>query len=136
VIEKRCDEAIKIADAILAATYLSPDTHAAKSSCYRIAGDNAKADFHKAIYLGLINSILAKGDGNSPETAYTVVTVEEEYAVMRALGFTVWAQAFVHQGEHVFDTLAGTDDKTKTTAKLYFNVDIPLGNEKQRRVPK
>jgi hypothetical protein len=84
----------------------------------------------------LINSILAKGDGNSPETAYTVVTVEEEYAVMRALGFTVWAQAFVHQGEHVFDTLSGTDDKTKTTTKLYFNVDIALGNEKQRRVPK
>src|SRR4029078_6881655 len=35
VIENHCDEAIKIADELLAFIYLSPDTHAAKSACYR-----------------------------------------------------------------------------------------------------
>ena len=136
VIENRCDEAMKVADDILAGIYLSPDTHAAKSSCYRAGGDNAKADLHKAIYLGLITSILAKGDGNSAETAYSIVTIEEEYAVMRALGFAVWAQEYVHKGEHTFEVLSGTDDRNKRTAKVYFNVDIPISIEKQRKALK
>jgi len=136
VLENRCDEAMKIADALLAIIYLSPDTHAAKSACYRAAGDNAKADLHKAIYLGLINSILAKGDGNSSETAYTVITIEEEYAVMRALGFSVWGQQYIHKDEHTFDILSGTDERKSRTAKVYFNVDIPLSIEKQRNTPK
>ena len=133
VIENHCDEAIKIADELLAFIYLSPDTHAAKSACYRAVGNNAKAELHKAIYLGLINSILAKGDGNSPETAYRVITIEEEYAVMRALGFTVWGEEYVHKAEHTFNVLSGTDDRNKKTAKIYFNVDIPLSIEKDRK---
>ena len=136
VIEKRCDDAIKMADAMLASIYLSPDAHVAKSTCYRAAGDNVKADFHKAIYLGLINSILAKGDGNSTDTAYTVITIEEEYAVMKALGYTAWAQTFVRQGEHTFDVVSGTDDRSKSSAKFYFNVDIPLALEKDRKILK
>lgn len=136
VIENRCDEAMKIADALLAVIYLSPDTHAAESTCYRAAGDNARADLHKAIYLGLINSILAKGDGNSPETAYVVVTTEEEYAVMRALGLTVWNQQYLRNGEHMFELLSGTDDRSKRSAKVYFNVDIPLAIEKRRNAQK
>ena len=135
-LENRCDEAIKIADSILARFYLSPDTHAAESSCYRVAGNNTKADFHKAVYLGLINSILAKGDGGSPETAYTVITIEEAFAVMRALGFTVWGQGYEHKDAHTFDVLSGTDDRNKRSAKVYFNVDIPLAIEKRRPSPK
>jgi hypothetical protein len=136
VIEKRCDEAMKMADALLASIYVSADAHVAKSSCYRAAGDNVRADFHKAIYLGLINSVLAKGDGNSTESAYTVVTIEEEYAVMKALGYTAWAQAFVRQGEHTFDVVSGTDERSKSSAKFYFNVDIPLALEKERKTQK
>jgi len=136
VIENHCDEAIRIADELLAVMYLSPDTHAAKSACYRAVGNNAKADLHKPIYLGLINSILAKGDGNSPETAYTVITIEEEYAVMRALGFAVWGEEYLHRGEHIFNVLSGTDDRNKKTAKVYFNVDIPLSIEKDRKAVK
>ena len=136
VIEKRCEEAMKMADALLTSIYLSPDAHVAKSNCYRAAGDSAKADFHKAIYLGLINSILAKGDGTTAESAYTVVTIEEEYAVMKALGYTAWAQTFVRQNEHTYDVVSGTNDRSKSSAKFYFNVDIPLALEKERKVQK
>lgn len=125
VIEKRCGDAIKMADEILRTTYLSPDAHVAKSICFAAQGDTQKAQFHKAVYLGLINSILAGGDGSKPETAYVVVTVEEEYAVMKALGFTVWAQAITRQGGHTFDILSATNEKTKQTGKFYFNLDLP-----------
>ena len=136
VIESRCDEALKIADQLLATTFLSPDSHAAKSFCYRLMGDNARAEFHKAIYLGLINSVLSKGDGKSTETAYTAISIEEEYAVMRALGFTVWNEEYLNKADHTFNVLSGTDDRNKITTKIYFNVDIPLSLEKERKAIK
>jgi hypothetical protein len=125
VAQRRCPDAIRIADEILKNTYLSPDAHIAKSVCYAELGEARRAEFHKAIYLGLINSILASGDGGKPETAYVVVTIEEEYAVMRALGFTVWAQAITRLREHTFELLSGTNEKTGQTARIYFNLDRP-----------
>lgn len=128
----QCAEAIKLADEILAKFYLSPDAHAAKSKCYSELKDTAKAAFHKSVYLGLINSILAKGDGNTYDTAYTVITIEEEYAVMKALGYSVWAQEYERRGDHLCDVLRATDDKTKLAVRLYFNVDIPARLEQKK----
>jgi len=125
VIEKRYDDAIKMADSILKTSYLSPDAHIAKSISYAAQGDTQKAEFHKTVYLGLINSILAVGDGSKPETAYVVISVEEAYAVMKSLGYIVWGQAVTRQGEHTFDLLSGTNEKTQQSVKLYFNLDLP-----------
>jgi hypothetical protein len=132
VMQQRCDEAMKIADEILAGNYLSPDTHIVKSICYRSGGDNAKADLHKAVYLGLINSILASGDGLKPESAYVVISIEEEYAVMRALGFTVWKQEQLRKGEHAFEVLSGTNDRAGLSTAVYFNIDIPAALERRK----
>lgn len=125
VIEKRYDDAIKMADDILKTSYLSPDAHIAKSISYAAQGDKQNAEFHKSVYLGLINSILADGDGSKPETAYVVISVEEAYAVMKSLGYSVWGQAVTRQGEHTFDLLSGTNEKTQQSVKLYFNLDLP-----------
>ena len=132
VMDGQCAEAIKLADEILGKFYLSPDAHAAKSKCYSELKDATKAAFHKSIYLGLINSILAKGDGNTYDTAYRVITIEEEYAVMKALGYSVWAQEYERRGDHLCDVLRATDDKTKNAVKLYFNVDIPARLEQKK----
>jgi hypothetical protein len=133
VIEKRYDDAIKMADDILKTSYLSPDAHIAKSISYAAQGNTQKAEFHKAVYLGLINSILANGDGSKPETAYVVINVEEAYAVMKSLGYTVWGQAVNRQGEHTFDVLSGTNEKTQQSVKLYFNLDLPATLLKQSK---
>ena len=125
LINKRYADVFKIADEILKTIYLSPDTHAALSAAYRETGEAQKAEFHKAVYLGLINAVLATGDGTTPETAYTVVTIEEEYAVMRALSFSVWGQVMGTQAGHTFDVLSGTNQNTNETVRMYFNIDIP-----------
>jgi hypothetical protein len=130
--QQRCGEAIKIADEILKTTYLSPDVHAALSACMRAAGEIGKADFHKGVYLGLINSILSQGDGRTPDSAYIVISIEEEYAVMRALGLSVWAQQQMRRGEHSFEVLSGSNDKAKQTSKVFFNIDIPAALERRR----
>jgi len=61
-----------------------------------------------------------------------VITIEEEYAVMKALGYSVWAQEYERRGDHLCDVLRATDDKTKNAVKLYFNVDIPARLEQKK----
>ena len=125
LLNRQFDETIRIGLDILRAVYISPDTHAALSQAYRELGDTQKAEFHKAVYLGLVNSIIAAGDGKTPETAYHVVTTEEEYAVMRALGLSVWGQEIVNNGGRWYETLSATNTKTNQTVKVWFNIDIP-----------
>ena len=125
LLNRQFDETIRIGLDILRTVYISPDTHAAVSSAYRELGDTQKAEFHKTIYLGLINSIITAGDGKAPETAYHVVTTEEEYALLRALGLSVWGQEIVNHGGRWYETLSATNTKTNQTMKVWFNIDIP-----------
>lgn len=67
-------------------------------------------------YRGLIESILASGDGRTPNTAYLVISIAEEYSVMRALQLRPTEQALLDGGIDAFsvESDAGTD-------KVYFN---------------
>jgi len=123
--EKRFQDTIKIAEGILATVFISPDTHAALASAYAELGDAKKAAAHRAIYLGLINSVLAEGNGESPATAYQVVTIEEIFAVMRALNLSVWGRGNVVQDAKWYEVISATDQKTGSVVKLHFNIDIP-----------
>ena len=125
LLNRQFDETIRIGLDILKTVYISPDTHAAVSQAYRELGDTQKAEFHKAVYLGLINSIIGDGDGKAPESAYHVVTTEEEYAVIRALGLSVWGQEIVSHGGRWYETLSATNTKTNQTVKVWFNIGIP-----------
>lgn len=134
--EKRFQDAIKIAEGILSTVFISPDTHAALSRAYAELSDAKKAALHKAIYLGLINSVLAEGNGETFATAYKVVTVEEAHAVMRALGLSVWGQATDTRSGQWFEVISATDQKTGNVIKLHFNIDIPRAIQARNDVPK
>jgi hypothetical protein len=122
--EKRYKDAIKSADTVLKDTFVNSNAHAVESIAYRELGDADKADFHKAVYLGLINSIIASGDGKTQDTAFVVISTEEEYSVMYALGYSAGGQSLQHGKEHMFDVLHGSDSKTGATVDVYFNIDI------------
>ena len=134
--DKKYKDAIKSADKILKTDYVNPYAHAAKAIAYRELGDAAKSEFHKAVYLGLINSIVAGADGKTPETAYVVISTEEEYAVMQALGYQAGGQSLQNSGGHTFDVLRGTDAKTGKPVTVYFNIDIVWALETKMFNPK
>jgi hypothetical protein len=46
-----------------------------------------ESSWHAAWYRGLLDSILASGDGRSAETAWVVISVAEEYATLQHLGY-------------------------------------------------
>lgn len=46
-----------------------------------------ESSWHAAWYRGLLESILSSGDGASPETAWVVISLAEEYATLKYLGY-------------------------------------------------
>jgi predicted RNA-binding protein associated with RNAse of E/G family len=67
-----------------------------------------------------IARIMAHGDGRSPQTAYKVGSVREEYEIVRALGFTVKSQALVG-GKKPYDMLEVVDARGNVL-RLWFDI--------------
>lgn len=124
-------EAVKKAGVLLDDDYTDMDAHVISSVAYRGLENGKMADFHKSVYLGLVNSILSSGDGKTAATAFVVISTSEEYIVLRALGLAPGSQSLVHQDRHSFDVLMATDPKTKETIKIYFNIDIVWKKESE-----
>ena len=87
----------------------------------------AASNFRQAIaynFYGLTSAILATGEGKSPETARTIVSVPDEYLVMNLLGLEMTMQALHETKGHMFDSVDGklSDDSSAT---LWFNIDKP-----------
>jgi len=72
---------------------------------------------------GVLDSILRSGDGRKPETAFQVIALSEEYAVMHHLGLRVAGQSLIHVGEHSYDLLRGVDPQSSGQQEVYFNID-------------
>jgi hypothetical protein len=121
--DKKYSDAISIADIILKTNYVDINAHFVAYIAHRESGDAKKSKFHKAVFDGLVNSILNGADGKSAKTAFTVICVPEEYVVINFLGYKRGSQALVVEDGHRFDILTVTDD-ANTTHKLYFNIDI------------
>lgn len=120
---KKYKAAISAGEKALQQGYLGIDAHMLIAVAYRESGNNEKFDFHKAVYLGLVNSILAGADGKSAKTAYVVIDVAEEYALLRALGLNRGDQALRTEGGHKYDLLTVTDPKSNQTREVWFNID-------------
>ena len=120
---KKFKAAISAGEKALADGFLGIDAHMLVGLAYRESGNTEKFEFHKAVYLGLVNSILAAADGKSSKTAYVVINVAEEYALLRALGLNRGNQALRTQDGHKFDVLTVTDQKTNQTREVWFNID-------------
>jgi hypothetical protein len=96
-----------------------------QAAAYRAQGDTAKADEVRKRWFSLIDSILGNGDGRSFETAFQVISVDEEYALTSVMGLEVTGQALVENNGSEFDELHVKNAKTGDAFDLYFNVDLP-----------
>ena len=76
--------------------------------------------------MSLVDSILDSGDGRDFASAFKVITVEEEYAVLRVLGLRVMGQALVTHDGSQFDQMQVKEPKSGKELVLYFNIDLPL----------
>jgi hypothetical protein len=122
--EKKFDKVLETAEEILKDNYVDIYAHFGAFVACRETGKTEKAGFHQYLFEGLLKSITTSGDGKSPETAFVVIAVDEEYAVVDFLGLQRGSQALVREKKHTFDLLTVTDSQTKKELKLYFNIDL------------
>lgn len=123
---QKFDEALKNAEVVLASNYVDIDAHYAAYLANRELHHDQVAEFHKAVVQGLLKSITDSGDGKTPEHAYVVITVDEEYVVLRFMHLMPASQSLQIKNGHSYDKLDAKDPQTGGTQTLYFNVDIPM----------
>jgi hypothetical protein len=121
--EKNYKEALKSAEKVLETSYVDLNAHFVAALSNNETGNAEKAEFHKKVYLGLINSILSGRDGKSAKTAFEVIYVPEEYALLNYLGYRRGSQALITENGSKFDVLTVTNPENNETLKLYFNID-------------
>jgi hypothetical protein len=119
-------EALKYSQKLLAKYYLDIDAHQVAFLANRELHVEEEAEFHYRIAHGLIQAIFQTGDGKTPETAWEVLSVHEEYIILQVLGLRPGSQSLMHKGKHSYDELEPVDLKTGQKVILYFNIDKPM----------
>jgi len=87
--------------------------------------DFIKPDAEKQAARALLEAIAAGGDGHDAKTAFTVLGVDEEVALMRMyFNFKVSNKAREHTDGHDYSVFSVEDAKTGQKAEMYFRTDI------------
>ena len=123
--DKDCVNAIKHAQAILENNYLYIDAHMVLDLCYGRLDQPQQARQHELMARGLAASIIASGDGKTPQTAFVVIAVREEYNALSMLGLKKVRQALIRADGHSYDQISA-ENKSGGTETILFNIDRPL----------
>jgi hypothetical protein len=121
-----CTTAMARAESILELNFVHIDAHFVSGICQRRAGNDTVGRHSIAFARGLLSSIVKSGNGKSPETAYHVVTIAEEYNVLRGLRIEKQTQSLINANGHSYDLLEGKLNDSGTPIAVYFNIDRPV----------
>jgi Domain of unknown function (DUF4919) len=119
------EKALASGEKVLAANYLDVDAHFVAFAANRHLGRKEKANYHKYVFQNLLKSISDSGDGKTMETAFLVISVDEEYAWFNFMGLKPSGQSKVEENGHSYDRMTAVDPKTKQSATYFFNIDKP-----------
>jgi tetratricopeptide (TPR) repeat protein len=131
--QKNYEEALKIAESVLAKNFVEVNAHMVAQIAYQETGNAERAELHKYMADGLLSSIKASGDGKTTKTAFEVISINEEYGLVRSLGLRPIKQALVNDKGHSYDALTVIDPQTNQQSIIYFNVDKPFAWENRKK---
>lgn len=120
------DKALEIAGATLAGNYMDIMGHFGCFVAHRELGHADLAAYHRFVFEGLLNSIKNSGDGKTMETAFVVISTDEEYALFNYIGLRPTDQALIKEKGHSYDKMTALDPNTNQTVVYYFNIDKPF----------
>jgi hypothetical protein len=119
---------INITKQMLSIDYTSMIAHKILRHSYNFIGDTTNSIKYKTIQIGLLNSIVKKGDGQSCATAWPVIQLSEEYFILEMLGAATLGQSLIFEDNICDKMRVKVDGKIKT---YYFETSkIFLGYQK------
>lgn len=130
--DKKFDEALKELNKALDDVFVDIDLHYYAFIANTESGNKDKAEFHKAVIRGLLNSIQENKHGKSAEDAFVVINVHEEYVFLGFSKMQVKQQALNEKDGHSYDVMTCTDMSSDGEKEVtaYFNIDIPMNRMK------
>jgi hypothetical protein len=123
---KEFARAIGAAEKILTKNFVEINSHFVSYVAHRELGNADKSKFHKFMFDGLVKSILSSGDGKTADTAFVVISTDEEYTLFNVLGLVPNGQSLISQNGHSYDRLGATDRKSQEASAYFFNIDKPF----------
>lgn len=90
---------------------------------YDKTGKPEQASLWMDKYIKLIKTIWASGNGKTPETAFTVLSVSDEYAILDALGLEFKEQKLVEINGKFYDILY-VNENDRGYEQFYFDINL------------
>jgi hypothetical protein len=119
-----CQKVLSTANRLLDSNFINISAHVYAAGCAKKLNDESSAQYHRNVAMGLLASIARSGNGEAPQSAYVVISVDEEYAFLATAGYRIADQSLVQFGQHECDAMEVLDSAgAKKT--VYFNVDRP-----------
>jgi hypothetical protein len=118
-IDQNWIKVICVADSMLNLNYTKIRAHNLKA--FSLNKLNRDAKFHSDFSTNLAGSIFSSGDGKSPETAFHVYFVEEEYDVLKYLRLSSTVQSLSETKGRSYDVLECRDAEGNKI-NLYFDI--------------
>ena len=85
IAERDWPTALALSESWLASCPVDMDAHYLAAVALTELGREEEAQAHVDWYRGLVESVLATGDGHTPETAWVVISAQEKYSILQAL---------------------------------------------------
>jgi hypothetical protein len=123
---KKYAEALKEADKALEKAYVDIEMHFFAGIAATELQNKGKADFHRNMVKGLLDSIKENKRGRSRDDAYVVITLHEEHMFLQYSGMRVKRQRLLVEESHTYDECECAAMDSEDDVTLYFNLDIPL----------
>jgi hypothetical protein len=125
--DNKFDQALAKVNQLLEKVFVDAELHYIAFIANSESGNKEKAEFHKAVIRGLLDSIQENKHGQSEDDAFVVINVHEEYTFLRFSHMQVTKQSLKTKDGHSYDVMVckdmSNDGREVTT---YFNVDIPM----------
>ena len=133
-VAKDCKTALEKFRAAIALDFIIPDAHALSADCLEQAGDKDGEKREEAIAQGLFDSIIVSGDGEKPDTAFHIVTLQEEGVILAVAGVNGTGRELLATDSGPVDKISVTDTGTGKKGAVFFNISaVMIGTEFQKK---
>jgi hypothetical protein len=121
IAEKDWTTALNLSESWLASCPVDMDAHFLAAVALTELEREEEAQAHIDWYRGLVESVLATGDGHTPETAWVVISAQEEYSILQALHVELLERRPLE--DHVDAMTVEVEGQTRV---FYFRPGVPV----------
>jgi len=118
------------ARAILSIDYTNLAAHKYLRQACKILREDSCSDHEHFVEFGLLRSITTAGDGKSMQSAWKVISIDEEYFIMSMLDLRLEMQSLISDNGRAYDQM-NVVDQDGAKKVLYFNISDFIGRELQ-----